>query len=120
MAAFFKAEQFVNQYNRLTREKNIARIAKDYHDYGHVDIERAGDVIATITYGPPAHYSTCFLADMDWTFFSEGDDSCWKLAGRPGDRYMLGHGSKFTTDELKLMLEFAEGIDRSKVWLLFS
>lgn len=114
-----RAEEFVDQYTNLVREKGYPRIAKDYHDYGHVDIECAGDVIATITYGPPAHCSTCFLADMDWTFFSEGDDSCWKLAGRPGDRYMFGHGSKFTTDELKLMLEFAEGIDRSKGLTLF-
>lgn len=115
-----KAEQFVDQYNSLCKSKGYPRIAKDCHDYGHVDIECAGDVVATITYGPPAHCSTCFLGDMDWTFFSEGDDSCWTPSGRPGDRYMLGHGSKFTADELKLMLEFAEGIDRSKGRTLFS
>lgn len=109
-----KAEQFVDRYNSLAKEKSIARIAKDYHDYGHVDIQRAGDVIATITYGPPVHSSTCFLADMDWVFFSEGDDSYWTPSGRPGVRYMLGHGAQFTTDELKLMLEFAEDIDKSK------
>lgn len=114
-----KVEEFVNQYNNLAREKGYPRIAKDYHDYGHVDIERAGDVIATITYGPPAHCCTCFMADMDWNFFSEGELSWWSPSGMPGDRYMLGHGSKFTVDELKLMLEFSEGIDRSKGRTLF-
>lgn len=114
-----RAEEFVDQYTNLVREKGYPRIAKDYHDYGHVDIECAGDVIATITYGPPAHCSTCFLADMDWTFFSEGELSWWSPSGMPGDRYMLDHGAKFTVDELKLMLEFAEGIDRSKGLTLF-
>lgn len=114
-----KVEEFVDQYNNLAREKGYPRIAKDYHDFGHVDIECAGDVIATITYGPPAHCSTCFLADMDWTFFSEGDDSRWTPSGKPGEGYTLGHGSKFTVDELKLMLKFSEGIDRSKGRTLF-
>lgn len=100
-----RVEEFVDQYNSLCKSKGYTRIAKDYHDYGHVDIEHAGDVIATITYGPPAHYSTCFLADMDWTFFSES--------------YTLGYGSQFTADELKLMLEFSEGVDRSKGRTLF-
>ncbi len=44
-----RADEFVDQYNDLAKEKGIARIAKDYYYFGHVYREDYQAVLSMVS-----------------------------------------------------------------------